>query len=385
LAASLGGRLAFSMLPLAFVLFATGQTRSAATAGALIAAFSATSVLAPARGRIVDRRGPPALIGFALGCSASLVALVVAGALDAPAGVLVIIGGLAGLLVPPLGPFTRATWRGALGERPDRLRRVFALDSAGEEATLVVAPLIVALAVALVTPSLALVIAAAGLFAGTTAAARSPLTACLRPEGDAPGGRARLPAALWLLIASLLGPGAALGAINLAVPALARADGAPARAGLLAAALAAGTAAASLAAGRGRASPPTWRPAALQAALAAVLAGAAAVAGVPLALGLVLAVAGAAVGALFMTLYLLVGELTPPDAGTRVFGWLVTANNAGVGLGAAVAGEVVRDHGGGAGMWLSAGCALLGLPIALALGVAGSRADMRRPSPKGAP
>jgi predicted MFS family arabinose efflux permease len=116
-----------------------------------------------------------------------------------------------------------------------------------------------------------------------------------------------------------------------------------------------------------------------------VLAVAAAVAGMPLALGLVLAVAGAAVGTLFMTLYLLVGELTPPGADTRVFGWLVTANNAGVGLGAAVAGEVVRAHGGASGMWLAAGCALLGLPIALGLAVAGSRADMRRPSPRGAP
>jgi predicted MFS family arabinose efflux permease len=119
--------------------------------------------------------------------------------------------------------------------------------------------------------------------------------------------------------------------------------------------------------------------------MAAVLAVAAAVAGMPLALGLVLAVAGAAVGTLFMTLYLLVGELTPPGAATRVFGWLVTANNAGVGLGAAVAGEVVRARGGASGMWLAAGCALLGLPIALGLAVAGSRADMRRPSPKGAP
>ena len=58
-----------------------------------------------------------------------------------------------------------------------------------------------------------------------------------------------------------------------------------------------------------------------------------------------------------MTLYLLVDELTPPGAGTRAFGWLVTANNGGLALGAAVAGEVVRAHGGAAGLWLAAGCA----------------------------
>ena len=39
---------------------------SAATAGALVAAFLVASALAPVRGRIVDRRGPRALVAFAL-------------------------------------------------------------------------------------------------------------------------------------------------------------------------------------------------------------------------------------------------------------------------------------------------------------------------------
>src|SRR3954463_6520889 len=53
------------MLPLGGVLFAV--TRSTATAGVLVAAFVLASAPAPLRGRIVDRRGPPALAAFAAG------------------------------------------------------------------------------------------------------------------------------------------------------------------------------------------------------------------------------------------------------------------------------------------------------------------------------
>src|SRR3954471_5931818 len=58
LTASLGGRLAFSMLPLGLVLLATSVSGSPATAGGLIAAFSLSSALAPLRGRVGGRRAP---------------------------------------------------------------------------------------------------------------------------------------------------------------------------------------------------------------------------------------------------------------------------------------------------------------------------------------
>jgi predicted MFS family arabinose efflux permease len=381
LAASLAGRLAFSMLPLAFVLFTTARAGTAA-AGALMAAFGATSVLAPARGRIVDRRGPTALIGFALACSGALVALTAAGAAGAPAGALVALGGLVGLAVPPLGPFTRALWSAALEGEP--LKRVFALDSAGEEGTLIFAPLAVALLVAVVSSAAGLLVAAVGLLCGTAAAARSPLTRRLsRPAPGPAAARTRLPAALWLTIFALAGPGAALGALNLAVPALARAAGAPARAGLLLAALAVGTAAASLLAGRHAAAwTPARRLAAAQAALAAALAAAAAVSGRPALLAVVLATAGTALGTLFVTLYLLVDELTPHGARTRAFGWLVAANNGGMAAGAAVAGELIPGHGGATGLWFAAACALAGIPLAVAGSVARSHADVAVSTPK---
>jgi hypothetical protein len=372
LVASLSGRVAFSMLPLGVVLFATDATHSTATTGALVAAFLLASTLAPVRGRVVDRLGPPALVAFAAACSAGLIALWAAGAAGAPAAALLAIGALTGAVVPPLGPFTRAVWGASLRGRGERLRHVYALDSAGEEAALIVAPLIVAAIVAAGSTGGALVVAALGLLAGTAAAARSQLTGALAPHAARAGDPATpLPRALWLVIASLLGPGAALGAIDVAVPALTRTAGTPASAGLLLAALAIGTAAASLAAGR-RAwrRPPMERLALLQVLLAAMLALSALAADSLALLALVLAGAGLALGALFVTLYLLVDELAPAGAGTRTFAWLAAANNAGIAAGAAGAGELISQRPDPAGLWLAAGCALAGVALAAVAKVA---------------
>jgi hypothetical protein len=366
LVASLGGRVAFSMLPLGVVLFATDVTGSSVATGALVAAFLLASTLAPVRGRIVDRRGPPALVAFATACSAGLIALWAAGAGGAPPVLLVALGALTGALVPPLGPFTRAVWGASLRGRGERLQHVYALDSAGEEAALIVAPLIVAAIFAAGSAGGALLVAALGLLAGTAAAARSELTLALGParEARASADGAGLPPALWLVIASLLGPGAALGALNVAVPALTRSAGVPASAGLLLAALAIGTATASLLAGRRKwRRPPMQRLALLQLLFAAALAASAAAANRPELVALALVIAGGAVGALFVTVYLLVDELTPPGTGTRSFAWLAAANNAGIALGAVAAGALIAAHTDAAGLWLAVGCALAGVGV----------------------
>jgi MFS family permease len=367
LVASLAGRIAFAMLPLGVVLFAADVTGSVAAPGALVAAFLLTSTLAPVRGRIVDRRGPSALIAFAAACAAGLLALWAAGAADAPIGVLCVLGAVAGAAVPPLGPFTRAVWAASLERRSERLRRVYALDAAGEEGALIVGPLAVSAFVAAGSTGAALVVSALGLLAGAVATARNELTASLVPpavEGDA--APARLPAALWLVMASLLGPGAALGALDVAVPALTRAAGEKASAGLLLAALALGTAGAALIAGR-RATrrPPLRRAGVLQLALAGALVAAAAGSHRLELVALALVPAGMAVGALFVTVYVLVDELAPAGTRTRAFAWLVAANNGGIAVGAAGAGALIAAHGEPSGLWLAATCAAAGVALIL--------------------
>ena len=80
------------------------------------------------------------------------------------------------------------------------------------------------MAVALASPRAALLIAAAGMLAGTVAAGRSRLGARIAPPSRAARApTARLPAALWLVFVALAGTAAALGAIDVAVPGRARA------------------------------------------------------------------------------------------------------------------------------------------------------------------
>jgi Major Facilitator Superfamily len=372
LIASLGGRIAFAMLPLGLVLFASAETGSTATAGALIAAFGVASAAAPVRGRIVDRRGPPALIGFGAVCAAALVALYAAGVANAPAAALCALGGVIGAAVPPLGAYTRAVWGDALRARGDLLQRTYALDAAGEETTLILGPLIVAAIVATESAAAAVLVAAGGLLVGTVASARTSLVTtnvARAREPDAP--QTRLPAPLWLVIASLAGPGAALGTINVAVPALTRSAGAPASAGLLLAALGAGSAVASLVTGRVTwRRPPLVRLRLLQLVLAAALAGAAVSANEPVMVGAALVVAGMALGALFVTLYMLVDELTPRGAATRTFAWLVTANNGGLAFGAALAGVVIAARDSASALWIGVAFALVGMAISIAAGAA---------------
>jgi MFS family permease len=379
LLASLSGRVAFSMLPLGFVLYAAAETGSTATAGALIAAFTAASALAPVRGRIVDRHGPPALAGFAVACSAGIGALVAAAAAGAPSVALVLISGAAGLALPPLGAFTRAVWGAALRESRGALQRIYALDSAGEEAALVVAPLLVGLVVAVASPGAALLLAAAGLLVGTVAAGRSGLAAGTGASRALPrAGPARLPPAFWLVVASLVPPAAALGAIDVAVPAAAQERGHTTAAGVLLAAMAAGTVAGSLFAGR---RAWRWRPEqrviALQLLMGVTLAGAAATAGRLELLGLALVLPGVMLGALFATLYVLVDRLAPDGSGTRTFAWLVTANNGGIALGAVVGGALSEASGSAAGLWFAAVCALAGAAPAAGAAVMSARVHDR--------
>ena len=153
----------------------------------------------------------------------------------------------------------------------------------------------------------------------------------------------RFPASLWLLYGALALTAAALGAIEIAVPAAARAQDHASASGLLLAAMAAGTVAGSLFAGRRQwRMPPQWRIVGLAGAMAAALALTATAASHLGLLGVALIVPGAVLGALFASTYVLADRLAPAGAGTRTFAWLVTANNGGLAIGAAAAGALVE-------------------------------------------
>jgi predicted MFS family arabinose efflux permease len=183
-----------------------------------------------------------------------------------------------------------------------------------------------------------------------------------------------MPAALWLLLLALAGTGAALGATGDAIPAAAREGGNVALAGVLLAAMAVGTVAGSLLAGaRAWRWPPERRVIALQVIVGAGFALAALTATRLEPLGFALLVPGAAIGVLFTTTYLVADRLSREGRGTQTFAWLVTANNGGIGVGAAVGGVLSEASGAAAGLWFAALCALVGAIPAAATAVLSAR------------
>jgi MFS family permease len=365
LAVSQAARLGASMLPLSLVLFGASTAGSPAAGGAVLAGFVATSTLHPARARLVDRWGAVALAGFVVGFVALLGALAALGAASPAAGLLVAGAALAGAFAPPLGAFTRAVAGAALRSRPEILQRAYALDSAAEEASLVLAPLLVGLIVAVWTETAAVLVGAGLMLAGGLATARTPLAERLPTRRQGAVEAAALPERIWLVIASFAATGAALGAIDVAVPSITRAAGMPALAGVLLAAMAVGTATAGLVAGlQSSRRPPLQRLAILQPALALGLAGCALVH--PLGpLAAALTVPGAVLGILFVTAYVAIDDLAPHGSATRAFAWLIAANNAGLAVGAALAGALA-DKSPHAALWLAAVAALPGSVLAAA-------------------
>jgi MFS family permease len=82
-------------------------------------------------------------------------------------------------------------------------------------------------------------------------------------------------------------------------------------------------------------------------------------------LAVALPVPGAVLGILFVTAYVALGRMAPRGAATRAFAWLVTANNAGLALGAAIAGAVA-DNAPHAALWVAAIAAVPGTVLAAA-------------------
>lgn len=378
-AASATARLAFGMLPLSTVLCVKDMTGSYASAGVALAAFGVASALAPVKGHMVDRVGRRALAALILAFAASVGAWAAIGAFTRAPVALIGLAGLAGALLPPIGPATRTVW-GAVFAGDDRRRQaLFALDSTVEELAFVVGPLLVGAVTAVASPAAALAVLAGTMLLSGLAMMASPLTSrLLAPPAGLPADQpARvLPSALArrLTIGAQGALAAALGALELAVPALARREGVEAGAGLLLAGLAAGSVVGGLWYGvRAWRGSLEVRFAVIVAAFAAALAPLAP-AGSLAGAGVLLVLAGLALGPTFVILYTLVDGLSPPGASTRTFALLVTVNNGGVAGGSALAGALAAASGPSAAFVAASVAAVIGAALAAILaGLSGHR------------
>src|SRR3954454_17179137 len=111
LATSLLTRLPIGINGLATVLFLRERTGSFAVAGADAGALAlGAGIGAPIGARLVDRFGPGALVGLALGHAAGLMGLLALGYADAPAPGLIGAALLTGVALPPTSSVMRALY-----------------------------------------------------------------------------------------------------------------------------------------------------------------------------------------------------------------------------------------------------------------------------------
>ncbi|HEX5882730.1 MAG TPA: MFS transporter [Actinomycetota bacterium] len=374
LLASLVGRLPTATGPLSVVLFVQEVTGSLARAGAASAAIAlASGLLAPVRGRLVDRLGqrrclPPMALVFA----AALAGMVaVAGSSPAEVAAMVALAAAAGAAAPPLGASMRVLWLSLVGQGP-RLQTAYALDAVLDELLFVIGPLLAGALATLYQPS-AGVLATAGLaVAGTLGFVASPVSkAQAGSRAAAATGRGGWAGALRgpgmrTLTLSLAGVGAAIGIWEIGLVGAAREAGSPEAASLLLAAWAAASGLGGLWYGA-----RTWRrsPGHRYLALLAllVLAGAPmAAAATPLALGAVVALVGLVLAPLESSAYVLAAELAPPGTLTESGTWLTTAINVTGAAGLTVAGVLVDQAGVPATLAAACACTAAGLLVALA-------------------
>jgi predicted MFS family arabinose efflux permease len=328
------------------ILVVRQHTGSLALAGGVVGALSiAAGAARPLQGRIIDRRGAAGVIaGTGAGHALALAALVWLAGLPAPGAVLVMVGAVAGLSLPPVSTAMRVGW----GERVDMDGRAaaYSLVYLVQELAILAGPLVLAAAIAAADPSAAVIVIAVCTLVGAiwfsssershrgySSAAAVPARSALRSRG------------VQILVAIAVLVGGVIGALEVAVPTVATAHRDPAASGLLVAALAVGgiTGAVAYAARRSR-SEPALR---LVTLLACLMTAAFALVGVEAALvavGALLLLCGLALNPALTTISLLVDGHTPGPTAAEAFGWLSTGIAGGTGAASAIAGAVTQ-HG----------------------------------------
>jgi MFS family permease len=355
------------------VLVVRQHTGSLPLAGAVLGALSIAAGLSrPVQGRLIDRRGPTGVVAVCgVVHTAALVGIVGLANANPSAyalrSVLVVLGVLAGLALPPVSTSMRARWGEVVadGERTAAYSLVYLV----QELSILAGPLILSAVTAASTSSVALIVVAALAGAGTLGFAVSigrdhtagPSTASGHTERS--GHPLRAPAVRAVLLAALL-LGAVIGALEVAAPIFATAHGAPAAAGVLIASLSVGGIAGAAIYGSVRWHAAPARRLALLLGLMTIWLGLTIAADTLLLIGVLLLLVGMPLNPALATFSLLIDEHVPPGAAAEAFGWLSTAIAGGTGAANAVAAVVAHRHDAQAAFVVAALAAAIAVAVA---------------------
>ncbi|MGH3449061.1 MAG: MFS transporter [Nocardioidaceae bacterium] len=379
-AAAVVGRVSYGTLPLALLFVTQQATHSYGVAGAVLAVFGLATVTAPAKSRLMDRHGQRTLL-IVLGVGYPLALATYTGLTlqpDPRPGLLLGVAAVAGCLTPPLGPAMRALWA-EMAPNPALKQRAYSLDSVVEESLYAVGPLLVSLVLTVADARAALLLTACLVAAGTIGLALSTVSATMAPHRRpqrAPALTTRpdrlgplAAPGMWPVLVAILGAGAGLGVLEVAVPARASAEGGPATAGYLMAALAVGSAAGGIVWGRRHHTGARVRQLTVLLLLMGVGLATCAWVSELAVLAALLLVLGSMIAPAFIVSYLAVDEIAPEHQRTEATTWVNTVSNLGVSASTALAGFLVDR----ADLWVTFGCGAM-----LLLGAAAGTTAVRR-------
>jgi MFS family permease len=365
--ASAAGSLPIGMLGLAILLLARDAAGSYAEAGRVVGAFGlANAGGAVVQGRLMDRLGQTRVLRVAAaGHGAALLGLALAADRGAPSWVLAACAAGGGLCLPQLPSAMRSLWGALVTDEADR-HTAYALVTIVFEVSVMTGPVLVAAIVAVASPATAVVVAtvvgcgAALAFASTSGSRRwrgvphdvgwiGPLVA--------PGMRT--------LLGVLLAFGAAIGIVQVAVPAFAEDHGSAALAGLLLAALSLGSLTGGVVYGaRSWPGDPARRLVALLVVLAAGYA-LLAVAGTPALLAALLVLPGLLLAPTNVVCSTLLDTVAPSGTVTEAFAVTVMGVVTGIAVGNALGGLLVDSGGYETAVLSAAAVAVAGAACAL--------------------
>jgi MFS family permease len=175
IAASVIGRLPIGITGLAVLLLVQSATGSFAQGGAATAAYViGLATVAPALGRLIDRRGPRGtLAACSIAFPIALIGLVAVVEAAAHALLILSFAAAAGATFPPITVCMRTYFKQRLTDETS-LATAYSLESVLIELIFIAGPMLVAAFVAFASPSAAVLFAAASGGAGTLLFLRSP-------------------------------------------------------------------------------------------------------------------------------------------------------------------------------------------------------------------
>jgi MFS family permease len=339
------GRLPFAIVPLSIVLLMREEGYDYGEIGVVVGAEAlAVGLTAALVGRLVDRVGMSRVV-LATGVvtALALTAETIAILSGATPGVLVALAALHGATIPPISASMRSLWARLVPE--ETLESAFAFDAVQLELVFVVGPLIAAGLATAISAAAGMLLCTGFYLVAAAGFATAPVVRAGRVDEDVERTRAGALQSPGMRTLVLIGAITAIsfGALEVALPAFAEAEGTRSAVGPLITAWSLGSLIGGLWYGA-----RTWRTP-LEHRLVILLAllglGAAPLAFAPSigAMAALLLLTGLALAPLATTEYALVDAVAPPGTSTEAYSWQIVATVTGAAAGSIVAGLIV-DH-----------------------------------------